>query len=117
MRDAATQIVKDKLMSGTLEHSQGPYRSRYFLVQKKEPGQFRLINDVQPLNKVTIRDAGMPPAVDEFSEEFAGYPNCDISRLLCRIPSDSAGRSLPRSHCISDRLGAAENDTIADGLD
>jgi hypothetical protein len=29
---------------------------------------------VQPLNKVTIREAGMPPAVDEFSEDFAGYP-------------------------------------------
>jgi len=33
-----------------------------------------MIHNVQPLNKVTIRDAGMPPSVDEFSEEFAGYP-------------------------------------------
>jgi hypothetical protein len=72
MQDAATAHVKDKLLLGILEPSQGPYRSRYFLVAKKKPGEYRFINDVQPLNKVTIRDAGMPPAVDEFSEEFAG---------------------------------------------
>src|SRR5437773_1016589 len=65
---------KEKLANGTLEFSQGPYRSRYFLVPKKNLGEYRMINDVQPLNKVTIRDAGMPPSVDEFSEEFAGYP-------------------------------------------
>ena len=74
MLDMATDMVKGKLKSGLIEPSQGPYRSRYFLTTKKEPGTWRMINDVQPLNKVTIRDAGMPPGVDEFSEEFAGYP-------------------------------------------
>ena len=73
MQEAATAIVKEKLESGTLEFSQGPYRSRYFLVRKKD-GNWRLINDVQALNKVTIRDSGMPPSVDEFSEDFACYP-------------------------------------------
>ena len=73
MQEVATERVKEKLANGTLEFSQGPYRSRYFLVPKN-PGEYRMINDVQPLNKVTIRDAGMPPSVDEFSEEFAGYP-------------------------------------------
>ena len=74
VQETATKIVKDKLASGMLEHSQGPYRSRYFLVPKKEPGEYRFINDMQPLNGVTIRDAGMPPSVDEFSEDFAMYP-------------------------------------------
>jgi hypothetical protein len=74
MQDVATEMVKEKLELGLLEHSQGPYRSRYFLVAKKPAGSWRFINDVQPLNKVTIHDAGMPPAVDEFSEDFAGYP-------------------------------------------
>ena len=57
-----------------LEYSQGPYRNRYFLVAKKTLGDYRLINNVQQLNKVTIRDAGMPPGVNEFSEDFVGYP-------------------------------------------
>src|SRR5204863_9086451 len=50
------------------------YRGHYFLVEKKESGSWRLINDVHPLNAVMIRDSGMPPSVDEFSEDFAGYP-------------------------------------------
>src|SRR5436190_12114799 len=74
MLDLATDTVKGKLKSGLIEPSQGPYWSRYFLATKKEPGTWRMINDVQPLNKVTIRDAGMPPGVDEFSKDFAGYP-------------------------------------------
>jgi len=74
MQDEATKHVREKLANGTLEFSQGPYRSRYFLVEKKQAGSYRFINDVQPLNKVTIRDSGMPPLVDEFSEDFAGYP-------------------------------------------
>ena len=74
MQEAATAIIKERLAVGALEFSQGPYRSRYFLIEKKEPGTWRLINDVQQLNKVTIRDSGMPPSVDEFSEDFAGYP-------------------------------------------
>jgi RNase H-like domain found in reverse transcriptase/Integrase zinc binding domain/Reverse transcriptase (RNA-dependent DNA polymerase) len=72
-QDAATAIVKEKQKLGILEHSQGPYRSRYFLVAKKS-GQWRFINDVQPLNGVTIKESGMPPSVDEFSEDFAEYP-------------------------------------------
>jgi hypothetical protein len=74
MQDAAMVIMKEKLELGLLEPSEGPYRSRYFLVAKKQPGEYRFINDVHPLNKVTIRDAGMPPVVDEFSEEFSDYP-------------------------------------------
>jgi hypothetical protein len=73
MQEAATAIVKEKLKNGMLEFSQGPYRNRYFLVEKKND-TWRFINDVQQLNKVTIRDSGMPPAADEFSEDFAGYP-------------------------------------------
>ena len=72
-QDEATLQVKKKLDLGLLEFSQGPYRSRYFVVPKKS-GEYRFINDVQPLNNVTIRDSGMPPSVDEFSEDFAGYP-------------------------------------------
>jgi len=74
MQEAASAILKKKLASGILEHSQGAYRNRYFLVAKKNPGEYRLINDVQPLNAVTIRDSCMPPSVDDFSEDFAGYP-------------------------------------------
>jgi hypothetical protein len=35
MQDIATAHVNDKLVFGILELSQGPYRSRYFLMEKK----------------------------------------------------------------------------------
>jgi hypothetical protein len=34
----------------------------------------RLIKDVQLLKAVTIKESGMPPLIDEFSEDFAEYP-------------------------------------------
>ena len=35
--------------------------------------RYRLINSVQKINAVSLRDASLPPAVEEFSERFAGY--------------------------------------------
>jgi len=96
-QEAATKIVKKNLASGVLEFSQGPYRSRYFVVPKSVPGEFRLINDVQPMNKVTIRDAGMPPSVDEFSETFAGFPiasSIDFYSSYNQIMLDRRSRDL-----------------------
>ena len=46
MQEKATAIVKEKLKHGTLERSQGPYRSRYFLIEKHVKDTYRLINDV-----------------------------------------------------------------------
>jgi RNase H-like domain found in reverse transcriptase/Integrase zinc binding domain/Reverse transcriptase (RNA-dependent DNA polymerase) len=97
MLEAATAIVKEKLQNGTLEYSQGPYRSRYFLVEKHAKGTYRLINDVQPLNKVTIRESGLPPSVDEFSEDFAGYPissAIDYYSGYYQVPLDVESRDL-----------------------
>jgi hypothetical protein len=38
----------------------------------KKSGKLRIVHDLQPLNGVTIRDAGMLPIVDDFVEGFAG---------------------------------------------
>jgi len=96
MQATATAIVKEKIENGTLEFSQGPYRSRYFLVEKKQR-TWRFINDVQQLNKVTIRDSGMPPSVDEFSEDFAGYPitsAIDYYSGYYQVPLDKESQDL-----------------------
>ena len=73
MEEMAAQIVRNKLVAGTLEPCFGPYRNSWFLISKKDGGG-RLIIDLQPLNKVMIRDAGILPSVDGFSEAFAGCP-------------------------------------------
>src|SRR5216110_1332997 len=68
--------------------------NRYFLIKKKS-GKERFINDIHLLNRVIIRDSGMPPAVDEFSEDFAGYPitsSIDYSSGYYQIPLDRRSR-------------------------
>jgi hypothetical protein len=54
-----------------LEPSNAPYSNRWFTVPKKD-GSLKFIQDLQPLNKVTIRNAGIGPIVDNFVEAFAG---------------------------------------------
>ena len=97
MQEIATRHVKEKLANGTLEFSQGPYRNRYFLVKKlkKMEEEYRFINDVQLLNEIMIRDSGMPPSMDEFSEDFADYPitsSIDYYSDYYQIPLDKTSR-------------------------
>ena len=44
--------------------------------------RYRLINSAQKINAVLIRDASLLPAVEEFSERFAGYPVVSLVDLF-----------------------------------
>jgi hypothetical protein len=66
------RILKDKIKAGVYEPSSSSYRSRYFCVLKKDGKSLRIVHDLQPLNAVTIKDAGLPPIADHFIEGFAG---------------------------------------------
>ena len=71
IKDKVVTLLKEKIAAGVYEPSQSSYRSRWFCVLKKN-GKLRIVHDLQPLNKVTIRDAGLPPNLDNFVEPFAG---------------------------------------------
>jgi transposase InsO family protein len=64
-------LLKEKLANRVLERADAPYSNRWFTIRKKN-GKLRFIQDMQPPNKVTIRNTGIGPVVDEFAEEFAG---------------------------------------------
>jgi hypothetical protein len=66
-------MLKERLDKGVLEYSKGPYKNLWFLVKKKKPGEYRLINSATYLNTVTRRDANLLPSVNEFADEFTGY--------------------------------------------
>ena len=66
-------MLKEQLDRGVLEYSKGLYRNPWFLVKKKKPGEYKLINSAMYLNIVTRRDANLPPSIDEFADEFIGY--------------------------------------------
>jgi hypothetical protein len=78
LREEVNKMIQDRLGRGTLEYSKSPYRNPWFLVKKKDKG-YRLINNAQKINRVSIRDANLPPNPDEFSEEFAG---CQVVSLI-----------------------------------
>lgn len=71
--EKVVEMLKSRYKSGVIEYSYGPYRNPWFTPIKKN-GSLRFIQDVQQLNKVTIKDAMQPPVRHEYIESFAGYP-------------------------------------------
>jgi hypothetical protein len=71
-------MLKDRLKRGVLEKCKGAYQNSWFLIVKKEVGEYRLINTVMKMNEVTLKDANLPPLVNEFSEEFIGYMTASL---------------------------------------
>ena len=71
IRDKVITLLREKIEAGVYEPSQASYRSKWFCVLKKN-GSLRIVHDLQPLNAVSIRDAGIPPVLDDFVEPFAG---------------------------------------------
>ena len=103
------RIIKHRIDCGALERSFGPYRNPWFLVLKKQTGKYRLINSAQKLNAVTIKDASLPPTVDEFSKEFAGYLLISLLDLFsgydqCALAKESRDMTVfmtrPRCHKV-----------------
>lgn len=70
IREKVMDVLRLKIEAGVYERSSSSYRSQWFVVLKKN-GKLRIVHDLQPLNKVTIRDAGNLPVVDDFVEGFA----------------------------------------------
>lgn len=72
IRDKVVQAVKDKIAAGVYEPSNSSYRSRWFCVPKKDGVSLRIVHDLQPLNAISIKDAGCPPIVEVYAESFGG---------------------------------------------
>jgi transposase InsO family protein len=90
-------MIKDKIRAGVYEPSSSSYRSRWFCVLKKDGESLRIVHDLQPLNAVTIKDAGLPPIADHFIEGFAGrscYSLFDLFVGYDHRELDEASRDL-----------------------
>ena len=73
------KLLKEVKM-GILEPSNAPYSKSWFMVLKKN-GSLRFIQDLQPINKVTIPNVGISPRVDELAEAFASRSIYSIGDL------------------------------------
>ena len=66
------RIIKSKMDAGVYEPSNSSYRSRWFCVVKKDGKSLHIVHSLEPLNKVTIKHAGVTPFTDQIGEHFAG---------------------------------------------
>jgi hypothetical protein len=65
------KLIKSKITSGVYEALNSLYQSKWFCVTKKN-GSLHIVHNLQPLNSVTIKDAGSMPYVELFAEQSAG---------------------------------------------
>jgi hypothetical protein len=71
LREQTIQLLQERLDTGLYERTTSAYSSVFFPVPKKN-GKLRLVHSLEPLNAVTIRDAGVPPIVEDFIEDLSG---------------------------------------------
>jgi len=79
------EIIKSKIAAGVYKPSNSSYRSRWFCVLKKDEKSLRLVHDLQPLNAVVVKDAGLPPIVEQYAESFGARGYYGIFDLMVRF--------------------------------
>ena len=70
-REEVLRLIREQMAAGKHEPSSASYRSTIFAVDKKG-GMLRVVHDLQPLNAVTIRDATLPPRIEDVIKSFSG---------------------------------------------
>lgn len=70
--DAVCKLLKRKIDAGVFEPSNSSYRSRWFCVAKKDGVSLRIVQSLEPLNKVTIQHSGVPPFTEQIIDHFCG---------------------------------------------
>ncbi|MBW0522977.1 hypothetical protein O181_062692 [Austropuccinia psidii MF-1] len=66
-----TELIRERIRTGLCEQSTLSYTSPIFCVANSN-GKLRIAHNLQELNKVTIKDAALPPHMEEFVAAFAG---------------------------------------------
>lgn len=72
-REELLKLLKAKIDAGVYEPSNSGYRSRWFCVLKKDGKSLRIVHNLQHLNSLTIKDAGVTPPPEEFAEGCSGF--------------------------------------------
>jgi hypothetical protein len=65
-------IIKHKIDTGIYELSNSSYHSKWFCIVKKDGKSLCIVHSLEPLNKVTIKHAGITPFTNQIGKHFAG---------------------------------------------
>jgi hypothetical protein len=106
IRNDFIELVRKRIRTGLYEQSTSSYTSPVFCVAKSN-GKLRIVHDLQQLNKVTIKDAGLPPKIEDFVDSFAGracYGLGDIMGGYDEREFDPASRPLTKFETPLGRL-------------
>jgi hypothetical protein len=118
LQEVISDYFKDKIKAGAYEPSSSSYRSRWFCVLKKDGKSLRTVHDLQPLNGVIIKDAGLPPIVDHFIEGFAGRACYSLFDLFVGYDHrDLNESSFPRPYYLSNSSRSPPSHQTPNGLD
>jgi Integrase zinc binding domain/RNase H-like domain found in reverse transcriptase/Reverse transcriptase (RNA-dependent DNA polymerase)/Chromo (CHRromatin Organisation MOdifier) domain len=110
----ALAILKIRMDRGILELCHGSYRNPWFLVKKKN-GEYRLINAATKLNGVTIKDACIPPNVEEFVEEMSGLAVASVLDMFSGYDQIELDKSSRNMTGFSTPLGLLRMTTLPQG--
>ncbi|MBW0494933.1 hypothetical protein O181_034648 [Austropuccinia psidii MF-1] len=91
------ELVREKICAGLYEQSKSSYNSTVVCVAYPN-GKVRIVHDLQDLNKVKIKDAGLPPNFNVFFGSFSGrecYGLGDIMKRYDDRELDITTRPLP----------------------
>ncbi|GBG72923.1 hypothetical protein CBR_g12644 [Chara braunii] len=95
-----TELLREKMDSFVAEPTASPYANKWFVFRKPNKS-LRWIQDLQKLNVVTIRDAGLLPQADLLAESHAGcsiYSLIDLYSGYDQLPLDARDRPYTAMH-------------------
>ena len=69
--DALAELVAQAQEMGKMEPGKGPWNLPVFPVPKKNPGEFRLVQDLRALNEATLKDGHPLPRIGDMVQRQA----------------------------------------------
>ena len=113
---AHKRLVEEVIAAGKVEPGSGPWNLPSFLVPKKTPGQYRLVQDFRPLNEVTQKDGHPLPRISDILQrqaEFRLWSKFDLVDGYHQMPILESDRPYT---CMSTPCGTMQWKVLSMGL-
>jgi hypothetical protein len=104
-REAWEKLTDEVIQAGKVEPGQGPWNSPSFPVPKKNPGEYRLVEDFRKVNENTEDDAHPLPRIEEMVQrqsEFQMWSSLDCKDGYHQMPLKEEHRHIT---CMSTPKG------------